>query len=281
MYEKFYGMRTTPFSISPDPAFLYWARAHSMAFTMLEYGILTPAGLTVITGEIGSGKTTLVRHLLTKLSGDTTVGVVSSAAGEGDDLLQWAMMSLGLDFSDHSYVKLYRQFEDFLIRQYTEGKKTVLIIDEAQNLSAKALEKLRMISNINADKPLVQMILVGQPELKALLRRPDLVQFAQRVTSDFHLSLLSREEVPAYIDHRLAVAGCDRPIFSEQACELVHTITHGTPRLINVICDRSLMYGFASGAPFITAEIVRAVLADKEKYGVISVTNTGHRDASK
>ena len=251
-----------------------------MAFTMLEYGIMTHAGLTVITGEIGSGKTTLVRHLLNMLPANVTVGLVSNAQGEGDDLLQWVMMSLGLEFEDQSYVRLYRQFESFLFQQYAQSKRTVVIIDEAQNLGAKALERLRMISNINSDKPLLQVILVGQPELKALLSRPDLVQFAQRVTSDFHLNLLTREDVPAYINHRLYIAGADRLLFSAQACDLIHSVSQGTPRLINVLCDRALMYGYSQDAKLITSEILRSVLEDKRIHGAVPVTAIQKSDNS-
>ena len=271
MYEAYYGLRTKPFSILPDPHFIYWAQPHSMAFSMLEYGVLNHAGFTVITGEVGSGKTTLVRHLLDKLPGDITVGLVTNAQGDRGDLLHWLMASLGQDFRDDSYVGLYQKFEAFLVEQHRLGRRTVVIVDEAQNLGAKSLEELRMMSNLNtAQHELLQIILVGQPQLKTLLSKPELVQFAQRVGSDFHLVPLPHEDVTPYIDHRLAVAGADRTLFTDEACELVAHVTGGTPRLINVLCDTSLMYGFGSEAELITSQIVQSVIDDKRIHGVFA-----------
>jgi type II secretory pathway predicted ATPase ExeA len=273
MYESFYGLNTKPFAVVPDPRFIYWAGAHSMAFAMLEYGIVNHAGFTVITGEIGSGKTTLLRHLLAQVPGDIDIGLVSNTQGDRGDLLQWVLMSFGQDFEGASYVGLFRRFEQFLVAQHDRGHRTVLVIDEAQNLGAKSLEELRMLSNINTyDRELLQIVLSGQPQLKELLSRPELVQFAQRVSSDFHLGLLSRAEVPAYIDHRLAVAGADRLLFSDDAAGLIGFATQATPRLINILCDTSLMYGFGMGAELITAEIVQRVLEDKRKFGVFPMT---------
>ena len=269
MYEAFYGLKAKPFSILPDPDFIYWADPHSLAFSMLEYGLMNRAGFTVVTGEVGSGKTTLVRQLLRKLPRDVSVGLVSNVVGERRDLLNWLMMSLGQEFEGLSYVALYKRFEGFLAEQRQRGLRTVLIIDEAQNLDARSLEELRMMSNINGDKQeLLQVILVGQPELKTLLSRPDLVQFAQRVSSDFHLTSLPLTDVPAYIDHRLAVAGASRLLFSDEACQLIGVAAKGIPRLINILCDTSLMYGFASSSEGITTATVKAVLDDKRKHGV-------------
>ena len=179
---------------------------------------------------------------------------MTNAQGDRGDLLHWLMASLGQDFRDDSYVGLYQKFEAFLVDQHRLGRRTVVIVDEAQNLGAKSLEELRMMSNLNtAQQELLQIILVGQPQLKTLLSKPELVQFAQRVGSDFHLVPLQHDDVTPYIDHRLAVAGADRTLFTEEACELVAHATGGTPRLINVLCDTSLMYGFGSGAEFISS----------------------------
>src|SRR5579862_4468835 len=203
MYEAFYQLRTKPFSIIPDPDFLYWTGPHSMAFAMLEYGVLNHAGFTVITGEVGAGKTTLIMHLLDRLPGDVTVGFVSNTQGERGDLLTWIMMSLNQEFEGFSYAGLYKRFEEFLKLQHSRRRRTVLIIDEAQNLGARALEELRMMSNMNTSRrELLQIILTGQPELKRLLSRPELRQFAERVSSDFHLNSLGPEDVHAYIGHR-------------------------------------------------------------------------------
>jgi general secretion pathway protein A len=275
MYEEFYGLKVKPFSLVPDPEFLYWGGPHSMAFAMLEYGVANHAGFTVVTGEIGSGKTTLIRHLLTKLPGDVTVGMVSNFQGDRGDLLNWLLMAFGQDFDGGSYVGLHRRFENFLVEQNARNQRTVLIVDEAQNLGSKALEELRMISNVNASgRELLQIILSGQPELKTLLSSAELVQFAQRVSSDFHLDLLNRKDVPAYIDHRLAVAGGTRLLFSDEACDLIFHASKGTPRLINLLCDTSLMYGFAREAPTIRKQMVQAVLKDKRTYGVFATCPT-------
>jgi type II secretory pathway predicted ATPase ExeA len=269
MYEAYYGLSARPFSILPDPRFLFWSAPHSMAFAMLEYGVLSHAGFTVITGEVGSGKTTLIRHLISKLPGDINVGLVTNTQGDRGDLLQWLMMALGQEFEGHSYAALFQRFEQFLKQQNARGRRTVLIIDEAQNLGARSLEELRMTTNLNeSDQELLQIILVGQPELKALLSRPELVQFAQRVSSDFHLNVLSREESQQYIAHRLIVAGSARNLFTTEATELIHHASQGVPRLINILCDTALMYGFAKNATMVSVGLVQAVLHDKRKHGV-------------
>src|ERR1041385_4025410 len=183
MYGAFYGMKEKPFSILPDPDLIYWGRMHSMAFTMLEFGVMNNAGFTVITGEIGSGKTTLVRHLLRKLDPKVVnVGLISNTPEGREELLQWILMSLGQPFDGDAGV-LIKRFQDFLYAQYKKRHRTILIVDEAQNLQEDALESLRMLSNINVDKyQFLQLILIGQPQLKDLLCRLNLIQFAQRVS---------------------------------------------------------------------------------------------------
>lgn len=269
MYEAFFGLQTRPFAVVPDPRFLYWADPHRLAFAMLEYGIVSHAGFTVITGEVGAGKTTLIRHLLNKLPGDINVGLLSNAQEGRGELLEWVLMAFDQPFEGQSYVSLHRNFQNFLSSQHEAGRRTVLIIDEAQNLASKQLEELRMISNVNThDRELLQVVLSGQPELKQMLAGPALTQFVQRVSSDFHLTLLGRKEVIGYIDHRLAVAGAQRPLFSEEACELVADATRGTPRLINILCDTAMVYGYVTESPVITTQIIRKVLEDKRNYGV-------------
>lgn len=271
MYEAFFELRAKPFSVVPDPNFIYWAGPHSMAFAMLEYGIANHAGFTVITGEIGSGKTTLLQHLFGKLPDNIDIGLVSSAQGEAGDLLQWILMSFDQPFEAASYVKLFKQFEEFLNSQNAARRRTVLVVDEAQNLGVSALEELRTLSNVNThSRELLQIVLSGQPELKTLLNRPELYQFAQRVSSDFHLGLLSHADVPRYIQHRLAVAGATRNLFSDDAVAIIADATRGTPRLINVLCDTALMYSYAMGAEHVTADTVQRVLNDKRQFGVFS-----------
>ncbi len=277
MYEPYYNLLRKPFAMVPDPRFIYWAGGHSMAFTMLEYGIVNHAGFTVITGEVGAGKTTLIQHLLSRLSGDIRVGLLANANSESA-LLEWILMAFDQDFEGGSRVALFKRFKDFLEQQHEQNQRTVLIVDEAQNLGADALEELRMLSNLNThSKELLQIVLSGQPELKELLSAPSMQQFAQRVSSDFHLSVLKREEVASYINHRLKVAGAKRPLFTQQACELIFDATRGTPRLINLLCDTALLYGYSTDAPVITEEIVSRVLEDKQKFGVFPMA--GRREA--
>ena len=273
MYEAFYGLKEKPFSIQPDPDFLYWAEPHSLAFAMLEYGIMNRAGFTIVTGDIGCGKTTLVRQLLRQLGSGTTVGLLSNTTPDIDNLLNWIMMALGQPFDQPTSVATYKDFEEFLIGEFNAGRRTVLIIDEAHNLGLKALEELRMLSNINTDKDqLVQLILVGQPQLRTMLQRPDLIQLAQRVASDFHLGPLSLEEAIRYIDHRLIVAGGNAPLFTKEACELIYEASAGVPRTINILCDTALIYGFSTGSNRVNSHIVKSMLEDKRKFGILAAT---------
>lgn len=271
MYEAFYQLREKPFSILPDPDLIYWGKMHSMAFTMLEFGVMNNAGFTVITGEIGSGKTTLVRHLLKKVSPAITIGLISNSPQGRQELLQWILMSLGQPF-DGDYPILFKKLQDYLYGQFANGRRTILIIDEAQNLEPAALEHLRMISNINADKfQILQLILVGQPQLRDLLQEPGLHQFAQRISSDFHLRPLDDREVANYIAFRLQAVGARRPLFTQEACALISSASGGIPRMINVLCDTALVYGFANDQRVISDGIVRNVIADKQQYSIFPV----------
>ena len=199
IYNEHFGLSERPFTLLPDPDFLYWSESHARAYAMLEYGMLTHAPITVITGEIGAGKTTLLRHLLRTLPEEFTVGLISNAQGNRGELLHWVLMALGVPTdSQASYVQLFAQFQDFLIEEYASGRRTMLIFDEAQNLSIETLEELRMFSNINADKDeLIQLVLVGQPELRDLITQPRLRQFAQRVSAEYHLPGMTARPPPA------------------------------------------------------------------------------------
>lgn len=276
MYEAFYELRGKPFSILPDPNLIYWGRMHSMAFTMLEFGVMNNAGFTVITGEIGSGKTTLVRHLLKKLPTNISVGLISNSPQGRQELLQWIMMSLERPF-DGDYPTLFKRLQDYLHGQYAGGRRTILIIDEAQNLEAEALEHLRMLSNINADQhQILQLILVGQPQLRDLLQSPQLHQFAQRISSDFHLRPLALREVENYITFRLQSMGAPPPprtLFTLDACNRIAAASGGIPRMINIICDTALVYGFARGEKTISAALVDDVIADKQQYSIFPLQN--------
>jgi type II secretory pathway predicted ATPase ExeA len=271
MYEAFYGLKSNPFSIQPDPDFLYFGRRHTYAYAMMEYGIKDKAGFIVISGEIGCGKTTLVRHLLNNLSSDLTVGLVYNTHREIADLLEWIMLAFGLPYDGLSRVALYDVFQRFLIEQYGLGKSVLLIVDEAQNINPDALESLRMLSNINADKhQLLQIMLVGQPQLKHMLARPELEQFAQRIAVDFHIKPFEADDVQSYIQHRLEIAGRETPIFTPEACARIAEASRGIPRRINILCNTALVYGFAADAENIDLSLIEEVLKDKTEFGALS-----------
>ena len=275
MYEAYYGLNSKPFSILPDPDLIYWGSGHRMAFAMLEFGVMNNAGFTVITGEIGSGKTTLVRHLLRKLdSRAANVGLITNTPRGRDELLQCVMMALRQPF-EGSFPALLGRFQDFLYDERVSGRRVIVIVDEAQNLEEEALESLRMLSNINVDKfQVLQLILIGQPQLKDRLCKPELHQFAQRVSSDFHLKPLNQGEVSKYIEFRLGAVGGRRKLFSNEACKLIEQASSGIPRVINILCDTALVYGFSIQADQIDANLISEVIKDKRDFGIFPVN--GH-----
>ncbi len=275
MYQTYYGFIEKPFSLLPDPGFLFLSSGHRQALSMLEYGMMNQAGFTVISGEIGSGKTTLIRQLLSQLELDheVTVGLVSNTHQSFGELMQWVMLAFGLEYSGKNKVEMYQLLAEFLAKEYGGGRRTVLIIDEAQNLSPEALEELRMLANINADKDQVlQIVLVGQPGLRDMLRRPELEQFAQRIAIDYHLDTLDIKGTCEYIRHRIVVAGGAPDLFEATACVAVHYYTKGTPRLINVLCDTALVCGFAEQKEFIDADLIHDVVRDKTVGGILPVS---------
>jgi len=268
MYENFYGFKEKPFSLLPDPEFLYLSAKHSSAYSVLEYGLTSQAGFTVISGEVGSGKTTLVRSFLQRVGAETTVGLISNTPSGFGDLLRWILYAFDLDYQGKETVELHEIFVQFLIAQYAVGRRCVLIIDEAQNLEVETLEELRMLSNVNASKDLLlQVVLVGQPELAETLNRPDMQQFAQRIAISYHLKALTLEETHTYIRHRLAVAGGDATIFTDAACDALYILSKGVPRVINGLCDIALVYGFGEEMPQVDMETVLAVMEDRGQSG--------------
>jgi len=273
VYEAFYGFREKPFSIIPDPGFLYFSPKHSMALSLLEYGLMNQAGFNVITGEIGTGKTTLIRYLLGQMDRDVTVGLISNTHRAFGELLQWILFAFNLEHRGKEKVEMFQDFLGFLLKEYSQNRRTVLIVDEAQNMSADTLEELRMLSNVNADKDQVlQVVLVGQAELRDTLRRPDMQQFAQRIAVDYHLEPLNREETHTYIRHRIKVAGgTDALTFDDAACDAVFEHSHGVPRLTNLLCDTALVYGFAEQKLHIDAQLVHDVAHDKQKGGIFPI----------
>jgi len=277
MYESFYGLTEKPFTLLPDPDYLYLSPKHQRALTLLEYGMMNQAGFSVICGDTGAGKTTLIRRLLSELGDDTKVGLITNTHQSFGELLNWVLMAFGLEGDGKSKAQMHQMFIDFLIEQYSQNKHTVLIVDEAQNMSADTLEELRMLSNINADKDQVlQVILAGQPALRETLRKPELMQFAQRIAVDYYLESLSIEETKSYIHHRLSVAGSDAPIFTDAACEAVFKYSRGTPRLINLLCDTALVYGFAEQNKIINEQLVHDVVREQHSNSIIPTFNAQH-----
>ncbi|GLS30396.1 Type II secretory pathway, component ExeA (predicted ATPase) [Mesorhizobium albiziae] len=271
IYSEYFGLRGRPFTLLPDPDFLFWSSNHARAYALLEYGLATFAPITVITGEIGVGKTTLIRHLLRAAPRDLRIGLISNAHGDRGQLLHWVMSSLGHPIVEAMpYVKRFAQFEALLHSELAAGNHTVLIFDEAQNLSEKMLEELRCFSNLNGERDeLLQIVLVGQPELNQIIGRPKLLQFAQRVSARFHLSGMSRDAVREYINHRLRVVGAEREIFTPEACDVVFTASHGLPRVINQICDYALVYAYADNVDTVDAAITRLVISDRNVQSLV------------
>lgn len=271
MYETFYELKAKPFQVSPDPDFIYWSKAHSMTIAMLRYGVLSASPLTVITGEVGAGKTTLLRQLLREFPSELAVGLVSNMQGGKGSLLEWTLMAFDQPYRDMGHVERFEAFQNFVIETYASGKQVALIIDEAQNLGVDQLEELRMLSNINSEADqLLQIILVGQPELRDVLQREDMRQFAQRITSDFHLGALEPDEVKRYIDRRLEVAGAKWEIFPEETCRLVRHISRGVPRLVNVLCDLALVYGYSGDRKVIDPGTLRELMEGIERNGIFN-----------
>jgi type II secretory pathway predicted ATPase ExeA len=264
MYERFYGLTERPFSLLPDPDFLFLGEKHQTALDLLELTIFNQTGFCVVSGEIGAGKTTLVRELLNRLQDDICVGLISNTHPSFGELLQWIMAAFDLHSESTDQFELHKRFLDFVIQQYSENKRTLLIIDEAQNLSVSAMEELRMLSNVNSDRDLVlQVILVGQSQLRDKLQLPELQQFAQRIGADYHLTGLDEQETFDYIRYRVTHAGGSADLFSEDACRTVYRCSDGIPRLINGICDLCLVYGYSDKSARITPELVREVVNDQ------------------
>jgi len=276
MYEKYYSLREKPFSLTPDPAYLYLATRYRHALTMLEYALSQATGFALITGEVGCGKTTVVRHFLERTDEQLNVAFITNAYPGFGPLLPWVMESLGLEAGATPPSELYRRFVSYVKKVYAQGVRTVLVIDEAQNLGIEGLEELRVLSNLNAGKDLqLQTVLIGQPELRQTLRLQSLRQFAQRIVIDHHLEALDLEETVGYVRHRMAVAGGRPELFAPEALQLVHECTGGVPRLINLVCDTALVYGFADQRTVVTADLIEQVIADRTAGGLLPLRAAG------
>jgi type II secretory pathway predicted ATPase ExeA len=261
-YLDHFGLKAAPFSLLPDPAFLYWSANHKRAHAMLEYGLMNRAPLTLITGEIGAGKTTLLHKLLSVPGAAWRVGLISNASELRGELLYWVLMALGeRPPATRDAAALFEAFQRCLIETYATARRVVIIFDEAQTLGRERLEALRMLTNINTGTDvLLQIVLVGQPELRDTIRQPDMVQFAQRVAASFHLSAMDEATQARYIAHRLSIAGVDRAVFDEEALALIHETTGGVPRLTNQVCDFAMLYAYSADKTVVDRASVRHVI---------------------
>jgi general secretion pathway protein A len=246
-YLKHFKLKEQPFRLSPDPDFVYWSKQHARAKAYMESTIWLADGFVVITGEIGSGKTTLLQSFLGELQDDVVYAVVSQTQLKPTQFLQAVLTEFGFKPFDKKKVELLDMLNMFFIEQYSNGKKVVLIVDEAQNLSKKVLEEIRLLSGIETHKEKVlRIILAGQPELKDKLEAKSLTQLMQRVRLRFHIGPLDKREIQEYVEHRLAVAGRDdRKLFANDVYETIHRYTGGVPRLINTLCDTAMLCVFA------------------------------------
>jgi putative secretion ATPase (PEP-CTERM system associated) len=272
MYERFYQLRERPFALSPDPEYLYPSRVHQEALDYLRYGLESHAGFVVITGAIGSGKTTLVQSVLRNLDTHTTVGRIVNTMLDPRELLETIMLDFGLEAAGRSKPQLLRDLAQYLVDQRLAGRMVLIVIDEAQNLSLAALEELRMLSNLETEKSkLLQIVLVGQPNLRDKLGTPELEQLRQRITVSYHLAPLDEEETANYINHRLRRASIGAPLeFPREATTLIHARSRGVPRIINIICDAALVFGYAEERPQIDRALIGDVLAELETTGVLA-----------
>ncbi len=266
MYEKFYGFKENPFNMTPDTKYFYPSEKHLEALDRLTYAIAERKGFVVITGEIGSGKTTVCRALLNRLDSNTKVALILNTHINCKELISAILEDLSIDHKPGTKSRLISQLNTFLIDELSENHNVVLIIDEAQNLSSRVLEEVRMLSNLETEKQkLIQIILVGQPELKEKLRLKSLGQFKQRVWVHYHIQPLTIEETKGYIGHRIHTAGLNGcEIFDNEALACIYESSKGVPRLINLICDNALLTGYVYGTKTIDKKIIEETIKEKE-----------------
>ena len=268
MYLEFYGLKLSPFDITPNPRFLFHSNKHREAFNHLLYGIRERKGFVQLTGEVGAGKTTLCRALLESLDARYSTALILNPVLSGDELMRAIATEYGLDVKGKDRMETIATISDFLLRQTLAGKETVLIVDEAQNLTEDLLEQVRLISNIETDdRKLLQIVLMGQPELRDRLNSPRLKQLRQRITVRYHLNALTCAEVGQYIHHRLALAGArGLPNFTTPAVWRVFTYSKGIPRLVNALCDKALLAGYVARSNRINYWMVGRAIRELEGH---------------
>ena len=266
MYQQFYGLRQSPFDITPNPRFLFHSNKHREAFNHLLYGIRERKGFVQLTGEVGAGKTTLCRALLEQLDGNYSTALILNPVLSGDEMMKAIATEFGLEARGMDRLETVAVISDFLLKQTLAGRETVLIIDEAQNLTEDLLEQVRLISNIETDdRKLLQIVLMGQPELRDRLNSHQLRQLRQRITVRYHLHPLTRTEVGQYIHHRLALAGSGgMPSFTGPAIWRVYNYSKGIPRLVNAVCDKALLAGYVERSRHINFRMVGRAIRELE-----------------
>ena len=274
MYESFFGLSSKPFQLNPDPSFYFGSKQHRRAKAYLDYGVSRNEGFIVITGEIGAGKTTLLRALIDGLHGsNVVVGHLVTTQLGAEDTLRMVGASFGFKVKDVPKSELLITLEAFLISQTTKGKRCLLIVDEAQNLTPRAVEELRMLSNFQfGNQALMQSFLVGQPEFREILQRPEMEQFRQRVAATCHIGPMDLDETQHYIEHRLKCAGSTgKPSFSAEAFEAIFKASGGIPRRINSVCDRVLLAGFLAGKTHLEQPDVDEVVKEFAQEAAVPV----------
>lgn len=270
MYIDYFNLRLQPFNISPDPSFLYWNPAHSGAVNILRLGLIELSPITVLTGEIGTGKTTLLLKFLEEAPQDVSVALLSNFTSGSGHLYGWVLNAYGLDASG-TPIELFTRLQNHLIEEYAAGRRSVVIVDEAQNVSDTDLEQLRMLTNINSGKDvLVILYLIGQPQLRDRLLQPQNRQIAQRIGATYHLGAMTMADTAKYIEHRLKVAGASDRIFSDGALEMIHEASGGLPRIVNQICNMALVSAFADELTKITDERLEAYLTEARYQGYLT-----------
>ena len=262
MYTKFYGLREKPFEITPDPRFLYLSENHKEALAHLTYAVRERKGFTVITGEVGTGKTTLVQTLLSRLDGNTRTAYLFNPKLGSTDFLHYICEDLGLKGQKRSKGQYLASLHNFLMSCYARNENVVLIIDEAHTLDPKLLEEVRLLTNLETPKSkLLQVVLMGQPELNEILNRPQFRQLKQRISLRYHMQPLNKEETREYIKKRMRMAGTvDPDIFTPKAVKVIYEYSKGIPRLINIVCDNALLAGYAADQKVIGKSIVCEVI---------------------
>jgi putative secretion ATPase (PEP-CTERM system associated) len=275
MYEAFYGLTSKPFQLNPDPAFFFGSKQHRRAKAYLEYGVSRNEGFIVITGEIGAGKTTVLRSLIDGLNGSNVIcgHLVTTQLG-AEDTLRMVGAAFGFRVKDVPKSELLITLEAFLISQTSKGKRCLLVVDEAQNLTPRAVEELRMLSNFQfGNQALLQSFLVGQPEFREILQRPEMEQFRQRVAATCHIGPLDEDETQQYVEHRLKCAGgtAEKPSFGPGAFAGIYRASRGIPRRINAVCDRLLLLGFLNNRTHLAAEDVAEVVRELEQENEVPI----------